>query len=618
MSLRWKFTLVLLCVTLVSMAVTVRVATETALGVLLRDRQSRALAAATFFAGRLEQAVVARERQRLANEVAGLRLESVGRLLVTDPKGFVLADSAADTDASLLGRQLEHVEVRSALAGESLSGVRRLPDGRYAMYSAVPVRGPNKQVAGAVVLSIDVSDIFAAVGDIRARLFRLGALIALAMAAVAYLFGSYLARPLHDLARAAGRIARGRFDERVPARGRDELAVLARAFNDMAAHLARIDETRRDFIASASHELRTPVAALKTLTDALLHDPDATVEDYREFLRDIDAQVDRLAHLTASLLTLARLDREKETMDLRRLSLGELVRDVVEWLAPEARRRGVNLQVAGHADPVVLVDRTKFERALTNLIDNAIKYGGPGVVRVEYGERAGFDAISVARELMEALTAPPAGGPGGEDPATAGAGTGAAAGVAAAAGEPRGPEVPPAAAGGNGQAAGPETAAAGVTGGAADASAGGFRLVGDDEVVRRSARVAWVRVIDGGPGIPAAELPHLFERFYRVDRARTRGEAGGAGLGLSIVREIVRLHGGVVAVASLLGTGSAFAVYWPVPDSAATPADGDRPGDAARGAAVGGGGAGSGAGNGAGSGDGGGSGAGSGARPFRL
>src|SRR5690606_13426903 len=146
-----------------SMAVTVRVATETALGVLLRDRQSRALAAATFFAGRLEQAVVARERQRLANEVAGLRLESVGRLLVTDPKGFVLADSAADTDASLLGRQLDHVEVRSALAGESLSGVRRLPDGRYAMYSAVPVRGPNKQVAGAVVLSIDVSDIFAAV-----------------------------------------------------------------------------------------------------------------------------------------------------------------------------------------------------------------------------------------------------------------------------------------------------------------------------------------------------------------------------------------------------------------------------------------------------------------------
>ncbi|HEY8394365.1 MAG TPA: HAMP domain-containing protein, partial [Thermaerobacter sp.] len=257
MSLRWKFTLVLLGVTLVSLAVTMRVATETALGVLLRDRQSRTLAATTFFAGRLTPAVVAGDRERLANEVAGFRLQGVGRLLVTDPKGFVLADSAAGTDASLLGRRLEHVEIRSALAGESLAGVRRLPDGRHAMYSAVPVRGPDSEIAGAVVLSTDVSDIFVAVRDIRARLLQLGVPIALAMAALAYLFGSFLTRPLHSLAQAAGRIARGRFDERVPARGRDELAQLARAFNDMAAHLARIDETRRDFIASASHELRT-------------------------------------------------------------------------------------------------------------------------------------------------------------------------------------------------------------------------------------------------------------------------------------------------------------------------------------------------------------------------
>ncbi|HEY8394099.1 MAG TPA: HAMP domain-containing sensor histidine kinase, partial [Thermaerobacter sp.] len=378
------------------------------------------------------------------------------------------------------------------------------------------------------------------------------------------------------------------FDERVPARGRDELAQLARAFNDMAAHLARIDETRRDFIASASHELRTPVAALKTLTDALLHDPDATVEEYREFLRDIDAQVDRLTHLTTSLLTLARLDREKETMDLRRLSLGDLVRDVTDWLAPEARRRGVTLQVTGLADPVVLVDRTKFERALTNLIDNAIKYGGPGVVRVEYGERSGFDAGEVGRELMAALPGPsPAPAMTGQGAASGGAA--GAAGIAAAAGGQQGPAPEPAGAGGSGGPGGTVAVTPGTPAGAeAGRGAGGFRVVGDDELVRRSARVAWVRVVDAGPGIPAAELPHLFERFYRVDRARTRAEAGGAGLGLSIVLEIVRLHEGVVAVASLPGTGSAFAIFWPVPDVAAAPG-GDAPVSAARGAAGGGG-----------------------------
>ena len=560
MSLRWKITLALLAVTLTSLALTVRVASETALGVLLRDRQSRALATATFFAGSLAEPVAAGDRERLANQVAGLRVQELGRLLVVDAAGFVLADTAAGTDASLVGHKLEHVEIRSALQGTSRAGVRRLPDDRYAMYAAAPVRGLKDRVTGAVVLSTDVSDVFAAVDQIRARMMRLGGLIALAVAAVAYVFGAYLAAPLRELARAAGRIARGRFDERVPVRGGDELAQLARAFNDMAAHLARIDETRRDFIASASHELRTPVAALKTLTDALIHDPDATLEDYREFVHDIDAQVDRLVHLTASLLTLARLDRETETVDLRPVALADLVGSVAGWLEPEARRLGGQIHVEGRGNPQVLVDRTKLERALTNLIDNALKYGGPGPVRVVFGEQPGFDAGAVRRDLLAELHR-------GEEPAPP---VPAAPGQGGPAAERDGGDAVAGARDGTAAVADGRAGTAGGQEGQEPAAEDGFRLVGDDEAVRRSPRVAWVWVADRGPGIPAGELPHLFERFYRVDRARTRGaETGGAGLGLSIVREILRLHQGVVAVASRPGTGTIFALYWPVVEWAA-------------------------------------------------
>lgn len=621
MSLRWKIILALLAVTLTSLAVTVRVASDTARGVLLRDRQSRALATAAFFAGSLADPVARGDRERLANQMAALRLQELGRLLALDEAGFVLADTAAGTDASLVGHRLQHVEIVSALEGVPRAGVRRLPDGRYAMYAAAPVRGAGDRVVGAVVLSTDVTDVFAAVDQIRRRMVRLGALIALGAGTVAYLFGAYLAAPLRELARAAGRIARGRFDERVPARGGDELAQLARAFNDMAAHLARIDESRRDFIASASHELRTPVAALKTLTDALIHDPDATLEDYREFLRDIDDQVDRLARLTASLLTLARLDREKETVDLRPVPLAELVTTVVGWLEPEARRLGNRFLVEGRGNPQVLVDRTKMERALTNLLENAMKYGGPGVVRVIFGEQAGFDAEAAGRALVAELVRgdePAAGAPGA--PAAPGA-----QGVPAAPGAPEGPGAPGgpgrdvtagAGEGGPGPDGGPGAGAAAEAAAAAGGPAPGqtaeespvregpggprteprsgaegtgpagaglpaepppdgelaeppaepaYRLVGDDDAVRRSPRVAWVWVLDRGPGIPAAELPHLFERFYRVDRARARGgDVAGAGLGLSIVREILRLHDGVVAVASQVGKGSIFALYWPV------------------------------------------------------
>ena len=624
MSLRWKIILALLAVTLTSLAVTVQVASDTTQGVLLRDRQSRALATAAFFAGSLGDAIAEGDRERLANQVAALRLQDLGRLLAVDDAGFVLADTAAGTDASLVGHRLEHIEIVSALQGVSRAGVRRLPDGRYAMYAAAPVRGAGDRVAGAVVLSTDVTDVFAAVDQIRRRMLQLGVLIALGAAAVAYLFGAYLAAPLRELARAAGRIARGRFDERVPARGGDELAQLARAFNDMAAHLARIDESRRDFIASASHELRTPVAALKTLTDALIHDPDATLEDYREFLHDIDDQVERLARLTSSLLTLARLDREKETVDLRPVPLAELLTVVAGWLEPEARRLGCRIRLEGRGNPQVLVDRTKMERAVTNLLENAMKYGGPGLVRVVFGEQAGFDPDSAGRAMAAELArsdepaapaqppgaagdgagGPPAAGPGEPAPARpapapAGALQAGAVQAAATAGEPaagagdRGqpptsstasPNRPPAAPAAGGDPA-EGTAAPGAAGsgpggpGAVPSPAGpgspsagtgpeagpAFRVVGDDEAVRRSARVAWVWVVDRGPGIPADELPHLFERFYRVDRARARGgDASGAGLGLSIVREIARLHDGVVAVASQVGRGSVFGLYWPV------------------------------------------------------
>ncbi|WPD19638.1 ATP-binding protein [Thermaerobacter composti] len=675
MSLRWKIILALLAVTLTSLAVTVRVASDTALGVLLRDRQSRALATAAFFAGSLAEPIAQGDRERLTNQVAALRVQELGRVLAVDEAGFVLADTAAGTDASLIGHRLEHVEIRSALEGTSRAGVHRLPDRRYAMYAAAPVRAAGDRVVGAVVLSTDVSDVFAAVDQIRGRMIQLGVVIAVAAGVVAYGFGAYLAAPLREMARAAGRIARGRFDERVPVRGGDELAQLARAFNDMAAHLARIDESRRDFIASASHELRTPVAALKTLTDALIHDPDATVEDYREFLRDIDDQVERLARLTSSLLTLARLDRETETVDLRPVPLAELVTTVVGWLEPEARRLGCRIRLEGRGNPQVLVDRTKMERALTNLVENAMKYGGPGLVRVVFGEQPGFDAGAVGRLLAAELarqdepapepaavpvaatgapvaaTGTPAVGPaarprapvppgaadgahrdgapaaapggagaGGPDaPAAPGADTGAesargpgdGAGSAAAVGpdegaaagapgpaapavpspagpaaspagsgaSPAGPAAPPAGAAASGpDAAAPAGASPGGAEGAGErAGSGGgavapppepaVRVVGDDEPLRRSPRVAWVWVIDRGPGIPAEELPHLFERFYRLDRARARGgDAAGAGLGLSIVREIMRLHDGVAVVASQVGRGSVFALYWPVTD----------------------------------------------------
>ena len=243
--------------------------------------------------------------------------------------------------------------------------------------------------------------------------------------------------------------------------------------------IARVERTRRDFIANVSHELRTPLTSLLGYTETLIDeslDPKA-----REFLEIIRRNAQRMSRLTEDLLTLARVESGEDRLQEGPVSSRELLRDAQASFSELSRNRGITIEIAETPDVEVVADKDAIHQVFANLIDNALKYAS-GNKKIEIG------------------------------------------------------------------------------------------------AVERGGEVEFY-VRDFGPGIPSEHLPRLFERFYRVDKARSR-EAGGTGLGLAIVKHIVLNHGGRAGVNSELGHGSVFWFRLPLAeDSLPTANESERKAD---------------------------------------
>lgn len=221
--------------------------------------------------------------------------------------------------------------------------------------------------------------------------------------------------------------------------------------------IARVERTRRDFIANVSHELRTPLTSLTGYAETLLDLPlDTKTRDFVEVIR---RNAQRMNRLTEDLLTLARVESGEDPLGPAPIAAQDLLRDAQISFNETARTKGVRIEIAASVDLLVEADRDAVHQVFANLIDNALKYAS-GTEKIEIG------------------------------------------------------------------------------------------------AIERLGQVEFF-VRDFGPGIPSEHLPRLFERFYRVDKARSR-EAGGTGLGLAIVKHIVLNHHGEVGVNSELGHGSQF------------------------------------------------------------
>jgi len=224
-----------------------------------------------------------------------------------------------------------------------------------------------------------------------------------------------------------------------------------------STEIARVERTRRDFIANVSHELRTPLTSLLGYTETLMDE--SADSKAREFLEIIRRNAQRMSRLTEDLLTLARVESGEDRLQQAPVSAHELLRDAQASFSEVAKARGLTIEIVESPDSQVFADKDAIHQVFANLIDNALKYAASSK-KIEIG------------------------------------------------------------------------------------------------ATTRMGNVEFY-VHDFGPGISSEHLPRLFERFYRVDKARSR-EAGGTGLGLAIVKHIVLNHGGQTGVTSELGHGTVF------------------------------------------------------------
>ena len=243
----------------------------------------------------------------------------------------------------------------------------------------------------------------------------------------------------------------------------DELKQLADTFDAMLARLDAAFDAQRQFVADASHELRNPLAIIRTNVDVALADPDASPDDLRQAIAVVKRAGDRMTLLVDDLLALAR--RQEPTLEHEPVDLGAAVAEASDDFMVPAETRDIVLDRAIAPGVVVTGDREALKRVVANLLDNAVRLAPAG---------------------------------------------------------------------------------------------SRIRLATGSEGNR-----AWIAVADEGPGISPDDQAHVFDRFWRADKARARAD-GGTGLGLAIVRQIVEGHGGEVRLHSKVGVGSSFVVWLPI------------------------------------------------------
>jgi two-component system OmpR family sensor kinase len=293
--------------------------------------------------------------------------------------------------------------------------------------------------------------------------------------------GYFLARkslaPVVAMSDRAGHISAANLHERLPVQNaKDELGHLASSFNQLLERVDQSFERQRRFMSDASHELRTPAAILRGESEVALSRAQRSAEEYRESLRVLHAEAQRLTHIVEDLFTLTRADAGQYPLSPREFYLDELVADCAHTTRSLALAKQISLSCEVFEELPIRADESLLRRMILNLLDNAIKY----------------------------------------------------------------------------------------------TPAGGTVMV----ACRRAGEEYELSVTDSGPGIPTELQQRVFERFFRVDKARTRSEndGGGAGLGLSIARWIAEAHQGRLVLTRSDSRGSTFSAFFPANVSAPSPA----------------------------------------------
>jgi signal transduction histidine kinase len=332
---------------------------------------------APHLAGALGSGASQQQIEELVRTIAQSTESRVTLLAVRDQSGgpmpaFVVADSQAEATA-IQGRYLT---ADAAIGdGHVASGVEHVAGTRVGT-SAVPI-DLGGQTRWVEVISTPLAEVSDDVALVRRQILIAGLIALVAASLIGFWASGAVSRRLRRMRLAAEAVADGHFDQPIPIDSSDELGQLARSFNDMQRQLARLDSSRKEFIANASHELRTPIFSLGGFVE-LLETENPSAAERRAFVAEMRASIERLQKLTIDLLDLSRLDADVMEIKREQVDLKETARLVANEFRPAAKLHESRLQVRGRGQVVALADLNRVSQIIRILIDNALTHTPAG------------------------------------------------------------------------------------------------------------------------------------------------------------------------------------------------------------------------------------------------
>ena len=231
-----------------------------------------------------------------------------------------------------------------------------------------------ENVIGVMLTSVSTETIRQTMEIMSEKALIMEAMVVIIVFAVAFSVAALLSGAFNKITDAVNEVKEGYSDEQVELTGIDETDRIVEAFNRMLVRMKTLDDSRQEFVANVSHELKTPLTSMKVLSDALLMQPDAPAELYQEFMQDLSEEIDRENQIINDLLSLVRMDKTAAKMCVASRDVNELIEMILKRLRPIARKNNVEVVLESIRPVTAEIDEVKFTQAISNLVENAIKY----------------------------------------------------------------------------------------------------------------------------------------------------------------------------------------------------------------------------------------------------
>jgi len=385
----------------------------------------------------------------------------VSRIVVTDQNCRIIYDTSSSNSQKEVYALFP--EVITALEGNDVF-TWNYHNRSMSSKAAMPVYSYGTLVGCVYLMEFD-ADQGVLINSLQSNIFTITLILEIAVIVFSIWFSTAYTGRLRKIMSSIRTVRTGDYSHKLDVGGNDELTVLGNEFNDLISRLQISEKKRSQFVSDASHELKTPLASIKLLSDTILQN-DMDASTVKEFVEDIGQEAERLNRMSQKLLTLSRIEGQSDG-NCEIIFISPTVDRVVRMLSVIADESQIQISCDLKSDSSILILEDDLYQIIFNLVENGIKYNRHG----------GILHVSLSRDEENAV----------------------------------------------------------------------------------------ISVHDTGMGISEEALEHIFERFYRVDKARSRS-TGGSGLGLAIVKNLVERNGGSIRAESKLGEGTRFLVTFPIFD----------------------------------------------------